>query len=61
MPIGDYQEITSLSIKSALNQTISYSNFIFVIDTITEVEANKIKNKLKDIKRAIIIRTQRIG
>ena len=49
MPIGDYQEITSLSIRSALNQTIRYSNFIFIIDTITEVEADKIKNKLKDI------------
>ena len=61
MPIGDYQEITSLSIRSALNQTIRYSNFIFIIDTITEVEADKIKNKLKDIKRATIIRTQRIG
>ena len=38
-----------------------YNNFIFNIDTITEDEARKIKNKLKDIDRSKIIRTNRVG
>ena len=61
MPIGNDEKITPISINSALNQTLAYSNFIFIIDTITEDEANKIKNKLKDIDRSKIIRTNRVG
>ena len=60
MPIGNDEKITSISINSALNQTLPYNNFIFIIDTITEDEARKIKNKLKDIDRSKIIRTNRV-
>lgn len=61
MPIGDYQEITSISINSALKQTLKYQNFIFIIDTKTDSEALKVKMGLKNIERSIIIRTNRIG
>ena len=61
MPVGDYQEITSKSINSALNQTLIYQKFIFIIDTKNDLEANKIKNIINHIERSVIIRTQRIG
>ena len=61
MPIGNYEELTSISINSASNQTLPYSNFIFIIDTKTEHEANKVKNKLKNVDRSKIIRTNRVG
>lgn len=61
MPIGNDQEITILSINSALNQTHLYKNFIFIIDTKSDREANNIKNKLNHVERSIIIRTPRVG
>ena len=61
MPIGDYLKITSISINSALNQTLIYSNFIFVLDTKTDKEAKRIEKDLKNIERSIIIRTNRVG
>lgn len=61
MPIGNDQDITILSINSALKQTLPYKKFIFIIDTKTDNEANKIKNKIKHVERSIIIKTNRIG
>ena len=61
MPIGHDQDITKLSINSALNQTHLYKNFIFIIDTKSDIEANNIKNKLNHVERSIIIKTNRVG
>tara|TARA_S200000501_G_C20718710_1_gene697465 strand:- start:47 stop:859 length:813 start_codon:yes stop_codon:yes gene_type:complete len=61
MTIGDKQEITKISIKSAINQTLKYKNFIFVIDTITREEGDFIYSNLKDIERSIILKTNRVG
>ena len=61
MPIGDKQEITRVSIKSAINQTLKYKNFIFIIDTITKEESDFIYSNLKDIERSVILKTNRVG
>ena len=49
MPIGSYDSLLPKSIKSAVNQTLNYENFIFVIDTISEEEylkCNEITSKI---------------
>ena len=61
MPVGDKQEITKISIKSAINQTLKYKNFIFIIDTITKEESDLIYSNIKDIERSIILKTNRVG
>lgn len=61
MPIGSYEPLLLVVIKAAINQTLVYNKFIFVIDTITEKEYLKCKAITKNIENNITIRTQRVG
>lgn len=61
MPIGSYEPLLPIAIKSATNQTLPYVNFIFVIDTSTEKEFLKCREVTSNIERNVTLRTPRVG
>ena len=61
MPVGSYEPLLLIAIKSAINQTLPYENFIFVLDTSSEKEYLICKEIISKVERNIILRTPRVG